>query len=96
MTELDKMVRIKRIYEARADDDGLRVLVDRLWPRGKSKAEAALDLWLKEVAPSTELRRWFAHRPDRWDAFQQRYLLELSMSATPKLRALAGAPVTLL
>jgi uncharacterized protein YeaO (DUF488 family) len=88
----------KRVYEARREDDGLRVLVDRLWPRGVTKVEAALDLWLKEVAPTTELRRWFAHRPDRWGAFQGLYLRELNVSvAVGDLRRLASAePVTLL
>jgi uncharacterized protein YeaO (DUF488 family) len=91
-------LRTKRVYEPKTDDDGLRVLVDRLWPRGLSKVEAALDLWPKDVAPTTELRRWFAHRLDRWDEFQQRYLLELrSSAAVSDLRALATAkPVTLL
>jgi uncharacterized protein YeaO (DUF488 family) len=88
----------KRIYHAKDEKDGQRVLVDRLWPRGVSKAEAALDLWLKGVAPSTELRKWFAHRPDRWTEFQKRYFLELRAStAIEELRALAQAgSVTLL
>lgn len=70
-------VRIKRIYDAPADDDGYRVLVDRVWPRGVSKQAARLDRWLKEVAPSTELRRWFGHDPSRWDEFRKRYRGEL-------------------
>jgi uncharacterized protein YeaO (DUF488 family) len=95
---MNHAVRIKRVYEHVTEDDGQRILVDRLWPRGLTKAEAALDFWLKDVAPSTELRRWFGHSPDRWDAFRQRYLLELQVSpAVPQLRALAMAgPVTLL
>jgi uncharacterized protein YeaO (DUF488 family) len=82
-------VRIKRIYEPAEAGDGLRVLVDRLWPRGVSKA--AIDLWLKEVAPSTGLRRWFDHRPDRWAEFQRRYQIELAQNpAIARLRDLAG------
>ena len=96
--EMHHAVYTKRIYEAKAAKDGLRVLVDRLWPRGVSKAEAALDLWLKDAAPSTELRKWFAHRPDRWDEFRRRYVRELqSTTAIQQLRELSqkGA-VTLL
>ena len=73
--------RIKRIYEPRTPDDGVRVLVDRLWPRGISKARAALDLWLEDAAPSTALREWFGHRPERWAEFQRRYREELRDSA---------------
>ena len=88
----------KRIYEPKAPNDGVRILVDRIWPRGVSKAAAALDLWLKDVAPSTDLRKWFAHRPERWAEFQRRYFLELGSSvAIAELRALAEVgPVTLL
>ena len=71
------MLKIKRIYEAADDGDGLRVLIDRLWPRGLSKDAAHVDLWLKEVAPSTELRKWFAHDPNKWAVFKQRYVAEL-------------------
>jgi len=71
------MVRIKRIYEQPAKDDGYRVLVDRLWPRGVSKEKAACDEWLKEVAPSTELRKWFNHQPERFKEFKARYIVEL-------------------
>ncbi len=71
-------IRIKRIYEPAASTDGYRVLVDRLWPRGVKKEEASVDLWLKEVAPGTELRKWFAHDPQKWEAFKKKYLLELS------------------
>jgi uncharacterized protein YeaO (DUF488 family) len=70
-------VQIKRIYDAPEKSDGVRVLVDRLWPRGVSKKEAALDLWMKELAPSTELRKWFNHDPERWAGFRQRYRREL-------------------
>ncbi|MGE0282492.1 MAG: DUF488 domain-containing protein [Rhizobiaceae bacterium] len=68
---------IKRAYDAPSSDDGFRVLVDRLWPRGLSKASAHIDLWAKEVAPSTELRKWFAHDPEKWLGFRERYLAEL-------------------
>ncbi|HSS98511.1 MAG TPA: DUF488 family protein, partial [Terriglobales bacterium] len=66
-------IRIKRIYEPAEAQDGYRVLVDRLWPRGVSKQDAAIDLWLKEVAPSAALRKWFNHVPERWDKFKDRY-----------------------
>lgn len=91
-------VRTKRIYEPKAASDGQRILVDRLWPRGVAKADAGLDLWLKDVAPSTQLRKWFGHRPDRWDEFQQRYFMELgASSAIQQLRDLSrSGPVTLL
>lgn len=72
------MVKLKRIYDQPASDDGYRVLVDRLWPRGVSKQRAAVDLWLKDVAPSPELRVWFGHRPDRFAEFSHRYTAELA------------------
>jgi len=68
---------VKRAYEPVAPEDGQRVLVDRLWPRGLSKEAAAIDLWLKEIAPSTTLRQWFGHDPTRWEVFQSRYRAEL-------------------
>ena len=71
------MFRIKRAYAPPAPADGLRVLVDRLWPRGLPRTTAAIDLWLKEIAPSTELRRWFGHDPERWPEFKRRYREEL-------------------
>lgn len=71
------MVTIKRAYEKASKNDGYRILVDRLWPRGVSKEEAALDLWLKDIAPSTELRKWFGHDPKRWVEFEKRYRAEL-------------------
>ena len=71
------MVKIKRVYEAPHPDDGLRVLVDRLWPRGLSKARAKVDLWLRDVAPSDAARRWFGHDPTRWPAFRRTYQTEL-------------------
>jgi uncharacterized protein YeaO (DUF488 family) len=70
-------VRLKRAYEPPAPDDGERILVDRLWPRGVSRADAALDAWMKDIAPSTALRQWFAHDPARWDMFRDRYAEEL-------------------
>ena len=71
-------VRIKRVYAEAECADGLRVLVDRLWPRGLSKIEARIDLWAKEAAPSPELRRWFGHDPEKWKEFRHRYLAELA------------------
>lgn len=71
------MIRLKRAYEAPSEEDGVRILVERLWPRGVSKEGAAIDLWMKELAPSTELRKWFHHDPDRWDEFRKRYQHEL-------------------
>jgi len=70
-------VQIKRIYDERAASDGCRVLVDRLWPRGIKKTQAGIDHWFKTLAPSAELRRWFAHDPKRWEGFRHRYLAEL-------------------
>jgi uncharacterized protein YeaO (DUF488 family) len=71
------MIKLKRVYEAPSATDGFRVLVDRLWPRGLTKDRAAVDLWLKEVAPSAELRKWFGHDPAKWKQFQVRYRKEL-------------------
>ncbi|MFW7268663.1 DUF488 domain-containing protein [Gluconacetobacter sp. Hr-1-5] len=71
-------VRIRRVYEAPEAGDGVRVLVDRLWPRGMRKADLPMDLWLKDAAPSPALRRWFGHDPARWAAFQERYRQELA------------------
>ena len=76
-----KELRIKRIYEAIEEQDGYRVLTDRLWPRGIAKAKAAIDLWEKTVAPSTELREWFGHIPERFPEFTERYLKELEDSS---------------
>ena len=72
------MIRLKRAYEAPARRDGLRILVERLWPRGVNKARAAIDLWLKDLAPSSELRKWYGHDPEKWDEFRKRYWSELS------------------
>jgi uncharacterized protein YeaO (DUF488 family) len=72
---------IKRVYEPVSPKDGYRILVDRLWPRGLSKDRAAVDLWLKDIAPSTELRRWFGHDPSKWDEFRRKYSAELATHA---------------
>jgi len=81
------MIRIKRAYDPPARGDGRRILVERLWPRGMKKEALALDSWIKEAAPSTELRKWFGHRTERWEEFQRRYRKELN--ANPK----AWAPI---
>lgn len=75
------LIRIKRVYEDPNKEDGYRVLVDRLWPRGLKKEDAHIDEWLKEAAPSAELRKWFDHDPDRWTEFKKRYILELKENA---------------
>jgi uncharacterized protein YeaO (DUF488 family) len=88
-------VRVKRIYEQPSPADGLRVLVDRLWPRGVSKQLAAVDLWLKEVAPSSDLRMWFGHRPERFHDFAARYAAELDANpAVEQLRRLVASDQT--
>ncbi len=71
-------IRLKRVYEQAARDDGCRILVERLWPRGIKKADARIDLWLKDLAPSTTLRKWFDHNPARWTEFKRRYYTELA------------------
>jgi len=73
------MIKIKRIYDAPSDDDGIRILVDRLWPRGLSKEKAKVDLWFKEIAPSNELRKWYGHDPKKWTEFRKRYFNDLDM-----------------
>jgi uncharacterized protein YeaO (DUF488 family) len=87
-------VRVRRAYEEPEQGDGTRVLVDRIWPRGLSKAKAALDEWCKNVAPSTELRKWYGHDPDRFEEFSRRYRQELQdperSEALAHLRELAG------
>ena len=70
-------MKLKRIYEIYSPEDGYRILVERLWPRGISKEDAHIDMWMKEVAPSTELRKWFNHEDEKWDEFQKRYMEEL-------------------
>lgn len=83
-------VKLKRAYESPTNDDGYRVLVDRLWPRGLAKAKARIDLWLKAVAPSTELRQWFGHDPEKWAEFKRQYLGELKDNpAWVELQAIA-------
>lgn len=91
-------VRIKRIYDDAEADDGDRILVDRIWPRGCTKEQAELDEWMKDVAPSTDLRRWFGHKPERWGQFEERYLMELKgKSVVNELRERAATrTVTLL
>ncbi len=70
-------INIKRVYEKPGEHDGYRILIDRLWPRGLTKEKAAVDLWLKEIAPTTELRKWFNHEPEKWPDFQKKYLKEI-------------------
>lgn len=92
-------IRIKRVYEPPEDHDGFRVLVDRLWPRGLTKEQVRADLWLRDVAPSTALRKWFAHDPSKWDEFKRRYFAELAQkpdSVQVLLEKAAQGPVTLL
>ena len=91
-------IRIKRAYEPPTHDDGTRILIDRLWPRGVKKEALALDQWAKELAPSTELRQWFGHDPALWEEFRRRYAAELRPHADllESLRALARkGPITL-
>jgi uncharacterized protein YeaO (DUF488 family) len=97
----DADIRVRRVYDAPSADDGTRVLVDRVWPRGMRKDAAHLDDWAKDVAPSTELRKWYSHDPAKFDEFRRRYRAELSEPGPAqfleKLRAQAAAgPVTLL
>ncbi len=92
-------INVKRVYEKPDAKDGFRILVDRLWPRGLTKEKAALDLWLKDIAPSTELRKWFNHDPEKWQEFQKKYQQELkeNKEAVSVLKAhLKQGPVTLL
>ena len=77
---MTKEIRIKRVYDPAASDDGARILVDRVWPRGVSKNAAKLTLWLKDIAPTTHLRKWFGHDPSRWAEFRRRYHLELDVN----------------
>jgi uncharacterized protein YeaO (DUF488 family) len=92
-------IQLKRVYEAASKSDGTRILVDRLWPRGLTKERAHVDLWLKEVAPSTELRKWFAHDPAKWSEFKTRYKAELKHNTAQLAllkQAVARGPATLL
>lgn len=70
-------IKLKRVYEKPDEKDGYRILVDRLWPRGLTKEKAGVDLWLKNIAPTTQLRKWFAHDPEKWNEFQKKYLKEV-------------------
>jgi uncharacterized protein YeaO (DUF488 family) len=91
-------VKLKRAYDAPAASDGTRILIDRLWPRGVTKERAAIDQWMKDVAPSKELRKWFGHDPNRWDEFRRRYAKEVLQHADvlDQLRSLARqGPITL-
>jgi uncharacterized protein YeaO (DUF488 family) len=93
------MIQIKRVYDARARADGRRILVERLWPRGVKKEALAADAWMKDVAPSTPLRKWFGHREERWEEFRARYRDELDANEEawrPILDAGKEGPVTLL
>jgi uncharacterized protein YeaO (DUF488 family) len=99
MTRRGRPIKLKRVYQPRSPDDGLRVLVDRLWPRGVTKQDAAADLWLKDAAPSPALRRWYGHDPRRWERFRASYRRELAqppktLHALDHLRR--RQPVTLL
>jgi uncharacterized protein YeaO (DUF488 family) len=85
------VLKIKRAYERRSEDDGRRIYVDRLWPRGLSKEQFIFDEWLKELSPSAELRKWYGHTPERFPEFRQRYIAELAEAPrTAELRRLAG------
>jgi uncharacterized protein YeaO (DUF488 family) len=91
-------VHLKRAYEPPSSDDGVRILVDRIWPRGVRKADAAIDRWMKEIAPSAELRNWFGHDAARWEEFRRRYRAELAQheDLVEELRSLArGKALTL-
>lgn len=93
------MLKLKRAYAAPAEDDGFRILVDRLWPRGVAKVSAHIDLWFKDIAPSTQLRQWFGHDPAHWDLFRQRYFAELEQRPAAVAQLLAhidDGPVTLI
>ena len=93
------MLSVKRVYEASQDSDGIRYLVERLWPRGVKKENLIMDAWLKEVAPSHDLRRWFSHDPAKWEEFQRRYRTELDENPSswkPLLEAAKRGNVTLL
>lgn len=93
------MIQLKRVYDPASSADGTRLLIERLWPRGMKKSSLRFDAWLKEVGPSTKLRRWFSHDPKKWDVFRRRYFSELSQNAkawAPILKAARRGRVTLL
>ncbi len=77
------MIKIKRVYDPPSSDDGVRILVDRLWPRGISKEKGKIDRWMKELSPSPELRKWFSHEPPKWEEFNRRYATELADKHEP-------------
>jgi uncharacterized protein YeaO (DUF488 family) len=94
-----ELIQLKRVYEPATPEDGARFLVERLWPRGVKKESLRFDAWLKDVAPSTELRQWFAHDPAKWEGFQRKYFAELDANAealAPIRKAVRKGPVTLL
>lgn len=93
------MIKVKRVYEPPSQEDGYRVLVDRFWPRGMSKQKARVDLWLRDIAPSDELRRWYNHEPLKWDEFRNRYFAEIKeRGGLPEFleEKIRTGPVTLL
>ncbi len=97
MSRRKATIRLKRAYESPAADDGSRILVERLWPRGVTKEKAAIDLWVKDLAPSAELRKWYAHDQSRWTEFRERYLAELEQKGDAirdLQRRLEQGPVT--
>ncbi len=91
-------IKLKRVYDPVSKDDGLRILVERLWPRGIKKDNLVYDLWLKEIAPSSNLRKWFSHDPSKWDEFQNKYAQELNGNpkAIQKIKDLHAKTITLL
>ena len=96
---MKNVIRIKRVYDEYSKSDGFRILVDRLWPRGLTKQVAQVDLWMKEIAPSTDLRKWFGHDPARFAEFARRYRVELSANKDAVVRMedlVKAGPVTLL
>ena len=93
------MIRLKRVYDAAAPSDGSRFLVERLWPRGVRKTNLKIDAWLKDIAPSGGLRRWFSHDPEKWDSFRKRYFAELDSNPNvwkPVIQAARRGAVTLI
>lgn len=93
------MIKLKRVYDKIEEDDGKRFLVERLWPRGIKRESIKLDGWLKDVAPTTELRKWFGHEPEKWEEFEKRYIAELENKKhylEPILKAAQNGNVTLL
>ncbi len=95
--EMKNRIALKRVYERPEPEDGKRILVDRLWPRGLRKEEARIDYWAKEISPSSKLRRWYGHDPAKWEEFKERYFAELDQAGEGMARLrkeLAGGPVT--